>query len=391
MKMYTLTGRGYDYLIMKLGKINKRAVKLGLGSVETDNVRRYMTVLKAETPGGVDTLETWVDFYVTGERPSVSGYKVIAKLENIEGKNVVRYMLGESGAGHDIEVYRERVNCDHCNVNRLRKHTYILLEEGTGFHKQVGSTCMQDFLEGDLSYILEYAKLDIENICEEAVARGIAETEYIGLEQYLCMAIRYVNEEGYVRTGEHRSTGQLVWENFYGDYQGKRNYNVEGIVVENREEAIAIIAWAKGLRDTRNEYLWNLSVIAGSGCVTDSLKGYAASMVTAYRRELVKAKLEKESVLKEGVETESEHVGVEGERIVTELTLQKIVTFATRYGDTDMLIYKDNNGNDLKWVTTSRHEMKEGETYSVQGTVKGHGEYRGGKQTTLVRVSKVKE
>ena len=92
--------------------------------------------------------------------------------------------------------------------------------------------------------------------------------------------------------------------------------------------------------------------------------------------------------------TASEYVGEVGQRLNTQATLveeHSYTTHITYWGEMHT-IYKfvDEAGNSLIWNTTSYTELETGKTYQLTGTVKEHNEYKGDKQTVLIRC-KVKE
>lgn len=84
----------------------------------------------------------------------------------------------------------------------------------------------------------------------------------------------------------------------------------------------------------------------------------------------------------------SSYVGTVGEKIEQEVVLTKELYFKTNYGyntGTYIYIMKNKLGNELVWRTSKSLSISEGESFIIIGTVKGHDEYNGTKQTVLTR------
>ena len=67
-----------------------------------------------------------------------------------------RNVIHRTKTMEDIEIpdyyYTCSANhCDHCNIDRYRKDTYIIYNDVTKEYKQVGSSCLKDFLGYDIS------------------------------------------------------------------------------------------------------------------------------------------------------------------------------------------------------------------------------------------------
>ena len=87
----------------------------------------------------------------------------------------------------------------------------------------------------------------------------------------------------------------------------------------------------------------------------------------------------------------SDYVGKEGDKISVEVEfIQRRhyeITSYTGYG-TDIIniyLFKDVDGNNLVWKTTSYIDVEEHKKYTLTGTVKKHNEYNGTKQTEVKR------
>lgn len=90
----------------------------------------------------------------------------------------------------------------------------------------------------------------------------------------------------------------------------------------------------------------------------------------------------------------SEWQGTVGVRQHFTVRLLKVVTLQSDFSGTLFLhLFRDEQGNDYKWTTSTRlatvngGTVEEGSVYRVKATVKKHTEYKGRKQTVVNRVA----
>ena len=90
--------------------------------------------------------------------------------------------------------------------------------------------------------------------------------------------------------------------------------------------------------------------------------------------------------------SKSDYVGNDGERLKgLKLKLDFVVAMEgekyTYYDNGIRYLHSmsDENGNKFTWTTSGRLNVREGETVVIDGTVKGHKEYKGERQTVLTR------
>lgn len=87
--------------------------------------------------------------------------------------------------------------------------------------------------------------------------------------------------------------------------------------------------------------------------------------------------------------TQSEYVGVVGERRTFELTLVDTFSYSNEFGYVFVHKFIDDQGNELVWKTSGMFCLSGSSDYFKQGTVtatiKAHKEFRGVKQTELIR------
>jgi hypothetical protein len=172
------------------------------------------------------------------------------------------------------------------------------------------------------------------------------------------------------------------------DYRRTFGYPTEA----DETDAADAIEWARTV-DPTNDYLWNVHVIASQASIEPKAAGIAASIVASYLRDrarLVERKA-REAAL---AGSASQWIGTEGEKVTVTATLVDVVTIEHEFGYKYLHKLVDEAGNIVKWFCSGRSPWDDGrggyakgETRTVTGTVKGHGEYRGTKETTLTRVT----
>ena len=148
---------------------------------------------------------------------------------------------------------------------------------------------------------------------------------------------------------------------------------------EDRAFAVAARAWA-GAIEPKSDFDHNLRVIAGADGVLYRNLGIAAYLVEAYRKHLGIAAERKSR-------PDSKHFGTVGVRIrKLALTYRGNYSFDSQYGTTFIHRFVTEDGSDAVWMTGSSSLCAEGETITVDATVKAHDEYKGRPQTKLTRV-----
>ena len=97
------------------------------------------------------------------------------------------------------------------------------------------------------------------------------------------------------------------------------------------------------------------------------------------------------TAMPETMKKPSEYVGEPGKRIEARVLVKRIIDSVNDWGAVSVIIMEDEEGNELKWATSSMHGMEEGQRYTIKATVKDHRLYRDTKQTILTRVRVVKD
>lgn len=386
-----------------VARINKKAAKLGLrgvsvtwGQVETvADTRRDPTGEKGLV---LQLLSVTVD----GDEPILAGWRFVAALDHLTGDNgevanIVRCKPGEQLP----EQYRTSgPNCDHCGHNRRRAKTYVLQHEnGESCFKQVGSTCIGDFLGAGLNPELA-AQYEEELFGllgggwgdDEGFGGGGGGERFLDLDQVLAVSVAQIRLYGWTSRAKARddfravATAEQVMGWLCFDYarateRDRDAHRAEAPTDEDRARALASKEWAKSLaaKSALSDYEHNLVVLSQVGVITFKHLGLVASLPASHQRELGR------EVERRAAAAASKHFGTVGKRETWTLAVSRINTSDGNYGTTYIVGFVSPEGNQAMWFSSRNPGVEVGQTYRVKGTVKSHGDYKGVAQTVLTR------
>lgn len=367
-KTYNIPAVRFDWFKTQLETLGRKAKKL-------NGERLFCTAVGFHNEEDKDSRwhgQKIMEVFVACPEPKLNGWDFVARIDHAnEVGNIVR----TTGLQALPEMYRDRGPvCDHCGHKRMRRDTFVVFHEEQGF-KQVGSSCLKDFLgHGDADRIAKLAEM-YANI--HSFMRGsydgehvLADHRWIGIDQYLAQVAEEVLTRGFVSKKQSYETGQLsTAERALTGY-----YRHDSVSAEARDLAAKALTWAQELDEADeplNDYLHNAWVIANAVAIEARSTGIAASIVGVYYRNNKPAPLP------------SSHVGNIGDKVTMQLEILE-----TRLLDsgTTLNIMRDLQGNNIKWFSSNQgFAKKRGQTIKVQGTVKAHNAFRGVAETLLTR------
>ncbi|MCP4203742.1 MAG: hypothetical protein GY769_17630 [bacterium] len=388
----------------KVDALNRRADKLGLPRVRVDASKPGVLhhSIDCGCCGGLRSEEV-VLVTAVGENVRVDGWDLVGVLDHGVGDKPVLRVAPERIL--PPEYYEAGPNCDHCGTSRRRRDTFVLarhLETGERVeYRQIGRTCLGDYLGentaqaivaraawlGSLNGVLERAeKPDPDS------PRQREEWRY-DLEGFLAFTARDIAEFGWTSRTEAKdrvdktATADSVLSAIASTEMRKKA--ARGITEEMLVEAKHAVEWAASVTVPEgNDYLHNVRVIAEAGWTNWRNAGYAASILTAYRRQL--DRLAEREAERSG--SNGEHFGEIGKRArsvaVRVLSLREI---DGHYGPTTITKMRTPEGHDLTWFASGcRYELpfgnEPGGEFVVDMTVKDHGQHEGRPETRVNRV-----
>jgi len=380
MQTYEIPEARFDWFTKEIAKLNKKAVKLDCTPITINEIG---TVIRKNDKG---IIYKYVKVKVAGQAPKYNGWSFIATVQYLKDQTIIRTVPGEIVP----EVFRKKgPECDHCKRIRHRRDTYIV-RHANGEHKQVGRTCLKDFLgHTDPGVLATWAKIltGMADLAEEAnlLPGGNEEWAYFSLRDYLAQVSAVIRIVGWTNRTKAIATGaqatadiaHQIMQPAQIDYI--RKLAMEAIVSEEDIQlAIVAIEWAKELEDS-NDYLHNIKTIAQAGMLNRRLLGYAASIIPSY--------VKQEEERQKG----SKYVGTFRKRGEFTIYIDKIILREGQFGMTYIHKLHDSDGNRIVWFGSKslRKEVDVAEAIQVKATVKEHSAYEGIDQTVLTRVKEV--
>lgn len=363
----------------KMQKLVKLSKKLDSGSIN------YQLLSRKLEKQGEDSYMVYHEYEIAGETPTLGGYKLVAYLEHIGDKNLVKHIDKTIALPEGLE---ERENyCEHCHNNRQRVHLFILEEESTGEQIQVGRTCVKDFTgwHQNPEQVAEwYQGISMVDEFESLGSfSGFVNYRYDALK-VIAHSAYHTDKHGYRKsadgTTDSPSTAKRTRESM--NNLDSKTLEDEGYYTKAEE----VLEWILGKSITEYGYFRDLKTLAEIGVVPSDKIGIMASAYHVFGKEIQK-KQEKKVEQEENHETkpESNFVGIVGERKVHQLIFDRQITFDTEYGYMGIQFFHDKDGNVYLWKTSKYLSFEAGEQVMLNGTMKEHSEYNGIKQNVLTR------
>lgn len=361
----------------QIQKLNKRAIKLSLPEIIVTFGKAFIDY---KLINGQNTEILFLPVEIYGPlNVSYDGWQFVATLQHLStGENIIRHLVEDFDT--PVKYHNSGSNCEHCNVKRYRKDTY-LLHHTDGRFVQVGSSCIKDFLGGHSpDNILKMAAFAAEIIHFMNGSSHVSNSEFnddeiFHITKFLANTVAVIRNYGWVSKANARDndlvpTSSKVIDNIL--------YQETAINLTDFDKNKAALAteWAENISDTEcndSDYLHNIRAIARSGMVGMRTAGFAASIIPAYDRAI--AKLQSPKI--------SKHIGEIKSRIDLTLSLKDIFIGESTYGIFYKYTFLDQDNNIFVWISSYDHKLEKGNHYKINGLVKDHSEFRNQKQTIL--------
>ncbi len=324
---------------------------------------------------------------IEGRAPVVAGWRFLAKIEHEGDGNLVKMMGGDDQSAKSWHTCPP--NCAHCNVPRQRNNTFMLQSVETGETKQVGSTCVSDFLgenyrdpERIAALYDHLADLGREYLYDPDREDGDVDMTTLGVSPVRVMATTLAiveKDKGYISAEKGESEGVMsTGERVRAAFWSKHARDAVKVDIGHVERAGEVVDWLKGQTDAGSLWLRNIAFLANRENVSCKNASLFASGYVAWNREL-------QNSLKAARGT-GDWIGQAKEKITVAATLERMGGYETQYGYTSVLTFRDEMGNALVWKTSAAPDgVVVGGNYHLMATVKDHGEYQNEKQTEIIR------
>jgi hypothetical protein len=396
IKTYRVPTQNLQFVHDKLAEINKTAAKIGCEPVRVVEVGREYEERK--NAAGVKHTIEFVLFVLEGTTPKFAGWHLVAVIEMLGEERLVKNVPGQE---YPVSYRQGQMSCDYCGHERNRKEVFVLKHE-SGEYRQVGRSCMKDFLGGTSPEgVLSWAELilSLDGTCGEAQDEGFgwggcryspSIAEYLAVVAICIRRIGWVSAKMAQESFEGKmSTSYLAWRvctesNNKHVAEMIREHN---LIAEYRDIELTdkVLAWAKALPTDAGDYLYNLGVACRSGICNFKTIGLIASSVSAYQREQDRIE---ELNIKAREPRLNEYIGEIKERRGFVVTVKSLRGFDSDFGVRTLVNMRDAEGRTLTWWKSGEADwLEEGKQYEITGTIKKHDEYKGWKQTVLQRVT----
>jgi hypothetical protein len=365
----------FEWFKQQLAKLDQKAKRI-LG----DEAKIYCTVLGFHFLDGEGhhKLQKMKIFEVFVAHPEVKleGWQYVARIDHSQDiGNVVRTVPGQVVPSR----YRDSTPyCEHCNINRLRRDTFIMNYIGTENYKQVGSSCLKDFVgHADALKLAKLAELlaiigDYSRGYGFERFGGLNDYRYISAEYYMGLVGTSIKTRGWI--SNKFAHEQAITSTSNRAIEAFHNHEVPS--VEGRELAARALEWAQALEDEGrelNDWEHNASVIAKSEALEMRHLGIAASIVGVYWARFEKATNTKVSSF----------IGNVKDKITVAVTVKTVsaTEFSMRH------VFEDAHGNILVWFASNEDlRFFIDKQIVIKASIKAHNEYQGKKQNIVTRV-----
>lgn len=375
---WSLSPAEYDATVEKINAINMRAAKRGFtGRFELIGKR---TEVVKKNAAGFDITKVVYETTLTGTPPSYNGWSLQASLEWDQNAGlIVRTVPGVESIDRTCLVDGK---CDHCHIDRYRKHFYVVTN-GTET-KQVGSTCIKDFLGWDASVVFITAKTVSDEI-DGWLSGKSYDHDYATLD-VLAVAWAVIQADGWKPAsslyGTTKQTVAMVLDPRNAE-EREASKVYTSYVPDSYKQAQIIRDWvlSDGFSGD-SEYVINLKAIARAEFTSSRSIGFLVSAPQTW------AKARERDLIRQAESDEivNEHFGSVGDKVVLTVTIKSIRFIEGDFGTTTLYTMVTETGHMVKWFASKSALGETADvTLKIKGTIKKHDEYQGVKATLLTR------
>lgn len=402
---YTLPEFNWPRLLEEVERLNRRALKLGLTPIVTSTIKDEWR----PRPGQAGVTDRWITAELVGDAPIISGYQFAATIvHEMNGNAIINLM---SGFHAQIPPAYKGTGpwCDHCKTKRQRTDTYLVYHTEHGF-KQVGSSCMKDFLGHKSPHAIAAWLEDIHALTERLSDEtgeygGVTHraVEFLDTRQVVATAAAIIRTYGWVSRATSREKGGPATADYVHDYllsQGQYADRVRSEVSISDADVAKAINVIDFVRDELSErpglddYHSNLVIALSGDQMNVRNIALATSAVPVFWRE------EKQRATTQTATgaASSQWIGEKEQRYDFTLKVTRFDHKPREDGSFMHIVWLvDPTGNFFKWFASNPPAKWEkepdgaGRWWLVRATVKDHTEWNGKKETLLTRCQVLKE
>ena len=410
-----------DAVESKVKQLQNKAQKLGLPEPRlsfTGNEKIFDVPVRYEDgdgpSGSIKMLKQ--EAVYSGAIPRINGHQFIAMIQHEKGDDGTYNNLVVTPNKSSQEVVEKldqdmhvcTPNCDHCQQPRARKNTFLVAPKSTPEEIiQVGSTCVDDYTgTQSLKQVMGAFDINMIFIQETYLDDLVRElttsnnpARFFPVDSYVAIAKTVTDRNGFQRSDEKFSTRdsiiayihdpssapidiqQIVYQAFNDDKKGKVYDQSEQIKQWVSEQPNSnYFSNAKSL--FKRDYI-DLKNRAGTGIL--------ASIPNTYQSALLREKYSQKSNSDKAMLNEP--FGVAKQRGPLKLTLLTVKEKTNQQFPTVSYGFSDDNGRRFSWNASwpGNSDLKSGETYVLNATIKGHSEFKDTHYTFLTRCADIQK
>lgn len=326
----------------------------------------------------------------------VAGHRVVRR--RLHAEEVVTF--GDVPPGFDDRPFR----CEHCETSRKRALTHVVVRIDDPNHVvQVGSSCLADFIGGDVPARLVSGLAARAGLLAE-VARMDADGAAIDdpdanddVETVLAVASSLVQSEGFVSSRAANPGEMPTWMRVLEEVRRYRNPDLPpgevSVTLADMVSAGQIIEWVE-TTERDGDFMDAARRVIRDGISGKRDVAVLTALADAHRREIERSA---EAGRDGEIIRRSRPIGIEGARQEFACAVVSVREFRGRFAVGDAITMADEDGNLAVWFASNRrHGLRPGMGYLVEGRVKRHskataGRFEGARQTIVTNVKVKRE
>jgi hypothetical protein len=392
----------------ELVRLQQKAQKLGLPEPQmrftgNEKIFELPVYQDGEEVRGVTLPALKREVKFSGGMPRFDGAKFIAKIDHEKQSddtylNLVATPQGDQSPilkkwGGDLHVCTP--SCEHCDTNRERKTTFIV--EDKGELKQIGSTCVDDFI-GKKTLAQVIGSFDLHSFfqkdnywdeMDQDFGNGGKEPIWFPIQTFIEMADYLTRTKGFFKSDQEFATRDVILSAI--QHPSKAPAELRGMVYQAFDE--------NNTTPSKNDYKKMHSFFSGMQSDSTYVKniqsllqreylrldnrlstGILASVPSAYHRHVEKTNPNNEPV-------KNEAFGKKGARGSLKLRVNGIED--NPHAEYPYIKYRmtDDDGRKMVWKASypGTRALKVGGTFVLNATIKNHSEFKGTHYTSLSR------
>jgi hypothetical protein len=392
----------------ELVRLQQKAQKLGLPEPQmrftgNEKIFELPVYQDGEEVRGITLPALKREVKFSGGMPRFEGAKFIAKIDHEKQKDGTYRNLVATPQGDQSPILKKWAgdlhvctpSCEHCDTNRDRKTTFIV--EDKGELKQIGSTCVDDFIgKRTLSQVIGSFDLhaffqgdDYWDEMDQDFGNGGKEPVWFPIQAFIEMADYLTKTKGFLKSDQEFATRDVILSAI--QHPSKAPAELRGIVYQafdknnntpDNHDYEKMHAFFSEM-GSNSTYIKNIqSLLQREYLRLDNRlsTGILASAPSAYHRYMEKANPNNEPV-------KNEAFGKKGARGSLKVRVNDIED--NPHAQYPYIKYRmtDDDGRKMVWKASypGARALRVGETFVLNATIKNHSEFNGTHYTSLSR------